>query len=80
VTTCIWEWVVDRGAGRDTSGVSMTRHGAMDALARSLTAAGAPAGGRVVPLSLVDDAWGPFYLRMAPRHTADYDMGVIRWR
>jgi hypothetical protein len=76
----VWEWVIDRGADNASSGVSGTRHGAMEALSRTLmTAARTPASGRVVPVALVDGAWGFSYLRLAPVLTADYEMGVIKW-
>lgn len=54
----IWEWVIDRGVGNASAGVSGTRHGAMEALSRTLMTADAPASGRVVPVALVDGAWG----------------------
>ncbi len=76
----VWEWVIDRGAGNSPSGVSGTRHGAMEALAQTLVTAGATASGRAVPIALVDGACGFAYLRMAPALTADYEEGVIRWR
>jgi hypothetical protein len=75
----LWEWVVDRGAGRATSGVSAARHGAMTALSKTLITAGVPASGRVVPIALVDGSCGFSYLRMAPVLTADCQKGVIRW-
>lgn len=75
----IWEWVIDRAAGNAASGVSGTRHGAMEALSRTLVTVDAPASGRVVPVALVDGAHGFSYLRMAPALTADYEMGVIKW-
>lgn len=75
----VWEWVIDRGAGNSPAGVSGTRHGAMGALSRTLVTADAPASGRVVPIALVDGAWGFSYLRMTPVLRADYEMGVIKW-
>ena len=75
----LWEWVVDRGAKRAPSGVSGTRDRAMAALSQALITAGAPTSGRVVPVALVDGAYGVSYLRMAPVLTADCDRGVIRW-
>jgi hypothetical protein len=87
---CLWEWVVDGGAGHAPSdngdgagsascGVSGARHGVMDALSRSLIAAGGPVSGRVVPVGLVEGAYGFAYVRMAPVLMADCEKGVIRW-
>lgn len=87
----MWEWVVDEeaahafpratggAAGSASCGVSGTRHRAMDALSRSLIAAGRPARGRVIPVFLADGLSGFCYVRMAPVLTADCRMGVIRW-
>ncbi len=75
----LWEWVVDRGAANASAGVSGARHRAMDALSLTLIASGAPASGRVVPIALVDGAYGFTYLRMDPPLTADYESGVIKW-
>jgi hypothetical protein len=75
----LWEWVLDRDAGRAASGVSGTRHAAMSALSQTLITAGAPTSGKVVPMTLVDGAYGVSYLRMAPVLTADCEKGVIRW-
>jgi len=52
----------------------------MDALSRSLVEAGGPASGLVMPVTLVDGAFGPFYQRFpALEIRADYERGVIRW-
>jgi hypothetical protein len=51
----------------------------MEVLSQTLIATGAPASGRVVPIALVDGAYGFAYLRMDPALTADYVGGVIRW-
>jgi hypothetical protein len=75
----LWEWAVDREAGRATSGVSGTRHAAMSALSRTLITAAGPTSGKVVPMTLIDGAYGVSYLRMAPVLTADCEKGVIRW-
>ena len=75
----LWEWVVDHGPGRYSSGVSGTRHRAMTALSQTLITAGAPASGQVIPIALVDGACEISYFRMLPVLTADYKMGVIRW-
>jgi hypothetical protein len=75
----LWEWVVDRGAANAPVGVTKARHRAMEALSQTLIASGATASGRVVPVALVDGAYGWTYLRMDPVITADYQMGVIRW-
>jgi hypothetical protein len=74
----VWEWVVDQGADRAPSGVSGTRHRAMEALSQTLIATGA-ASGRVVPVALIDGAFGVFYRRLAPALRADYEEGVITW-
>ena len=79
LTIRMWEWVVDKGGDNLLSGVSGARHGAMDALSRSLIAAGGPVSGRVVPVGLVEGASGFSYVRMAPVLTADCQKGVIRW-
>jgi hypothetical protein len=76
----VWEWVVDRGVANAPVGVSDTRHRAMEALSRTLIAAGTPASGHVVPVTLVDGAHGFTYLRMDPSLTADYESGVIKWQ
>lgn len=76
----LWEWVVDRGADSAPTGVSGARHRAMEALSRSLVEAGGSASGRVVPVVLVDGAFGCFYERFAALEIrADYERGVIRW-
>ena len=75
----VWEWVVDRGASNAPTCISRTRHRAMTALSQTLIAAGAPASGRVVPITLADGACGVSYVRLAPALTADHDNGVIRW-
>jgi hypothetical protein len=75
----IWEWVVDEGADRASYGVSGNRDRAMAALSRMLIAAGAPACGRVVPIALVDGAYGFGYVRLARVLTANYEEGVITW-
>jgi hypothetical protein len=86
----MWEWTVDQGSGRAPSraaggagsascGVSGALHTAMDALARSLIAVGAPASGHVVPVRLADGASGFSYVRMAPVLTAACEKGVITW-
>jgi hypothetical protein len=75
----IWEWVVDRGADNAPAGVSGTCHGAMEALSLALITAGARSSGRVVPVGLVDGAYGFSYLRFNPVLTANCERGVIRW-
>lgn len=76
----MWEWVVDHGADNAPSGVCWERHRAMEALSLTLIAVSGSASGRVVPLALVDGAFGFGYVRMAPELTADYERGVIRWQ
>jgi hypothetical protein len=75
----VWEWVVDRGADNAPVGVSGTRHGAMEALSLSLVTASACSCGRVVPVELVDGAYGFSYLRFDAALTANCERGVIRW-
>lgn len=75
----IWEWVTDRRAGNAASGVSGTRHGAMEALSKTLVKTAVPASGRVVPIALVDGISGFAYLRLNPALAADYENHVIRW-
>jgi hypothetical protein len=75
----VWEWVVDQGADHASYGVSGERERAMEALSQTLIAAGAPASGRVVPVALIDGAFGVFYRRLAPALRADYEEGVITW-
>jgi hypothetical protein len=79
LTVRMWEWVVDKGADNTLSGVSGARPSAMDALSRSLIAAGGSASGRVIPVRLVEGVSGFSYVRMAPVLTADCEKGVIRW-
>ena len=76
----MWEWVVDQGADNAPSGVCGERHRAMEVLALTLVSAGDSASGRVVPVALVDGAFGFCYMRLAPELTADYERGVIRWQ
>jgi hypothetical protein len=58
----------------------MTRHGAMQALAKALIEAGQPGQGRIVPLLLTDPGNAqPRYLRLPTWHTATYDGGTIQW-
>lgn len=78
-SVCIWEWIVDDGADRAPYGVSMSRHRAMTALSQTLIAAGS-ASGCVVPMTLVDGAYGVSYLRVAPGLSAKYEKRVIKWR
>jgi hypothetical protein len=80
VTAALWEWSIPRDAHGGSAGVSMTRHGAMEALSRVLVQAGRPGSGQVLPLTLT----GPVrherhYLRGSPERTAVYDRQAIRW-
>jgi hypothetical protein len=52
----------------------------MDALSRSLIATGGVASGYVLPVGLVEGAYGFSYVRLAPVLTADCEKGVIKWR
>jgi hypothetical protein len=76
----LWEWSVVEGACHGTSGVSMTRHGAMEALSRTLIGGEGSALGKVARMALVDSVWEPFYLHGIPGHIAEYREGIIRWR
>ena len=74
----LWEWAVDPRAGRAISGVSGERHRAMTALSRTLITIGT-ASGSVVPIGLVEGAYGFSYVRLSPVLTADCERGVIKW-
>jgi hypothetical protein len=52
----------------------------MDALSRSLIATGGAASGYVLPVGLVEGAYGFSYVRLAPVLMADCEKGVITWR
>ena len=76
----LWEWTVTRDADGSSAGVSRTRHGAMEALAKALIEAGRPRSGRVMPVILAEGVHRPaHYLRGVVRDTAVYDGTVIRW-
>jgi hypothetical protein len=77
----LWEWNKTRDSqGSRSAGVSRTRHGAMEALSRALIAAGQPASGCIVRVSLIRTMQeGPCYLRGVPERTAVYDGLVIQW-
>lgn len=75
----LWEWTVDRGIGSTPTGVCGARHRAMAALSRSLVKACGPASGRVLPMALVDGAFGFAYQREPSVFTADCEKGVITW-
>jgi hypothetical protein len=76
----LWEWVVSGDIRDCTAGVSMTCHGAMEALSTALTASATSASGRVLPLTLIHGAWESFYIRGLPTYAAQIDSGVIHWR
>lgn len=77
----LWEWSIPRDALGASAGVSMTRHGAMEALAKALIGGERPRSGQVVPLILAESPHRPLrYLRGWPKHTAVYDGRVIEWR
>jgi hypothetical protein len=81
MTVALWEWSVTRDATGGSVGVSMTRHGAMEALAKALVGAGRPNRGQVVPMILTRPVQEPpYYLRFWPQHTAVYDGQVLQWR
>jgi hypothetical protein len=71
---------VVEGARHGTSGVSMTRQGAMEALSRTLIEGGGSALGKIAHMALVDSVWEPFYLHGFPEHIAECREGIIRWR
>jgi hypothetical protein len=76
----LWEWGVTQDARHKPVGVSMTEHGAMDALSRALIKGGQPARGIVAPVDLVDSVTtGDYYDRYPPIRSAEYAQGVIRW-
>jgi len=58
----------------------MTRHGAMEALSRTLIEGGGSALGKVAHMALVDSVWEPFYIHGTPEHVAEYREGIIHWR
>ena len=72
----LWEWSVGDGARHSAAGVSMTRHGAMEALALTLTSGQGPALGLVARICLVDGVAERFYSRAFPEHMARYADGV----
>lgn len=75
----MWEWRVSGGACDNTSGLSSTRHGAIDALCHTLIEGKSYATGYVKRVLLVDGISGPHYVRGSVLHAAVYDSGVIRW-
>jgi hypothetical protein len=80
MVTPLWEWVMPRQSGGGCVGVSMTRHGAMEALTRALIKDGCPGQGCVVPLLLSDHESRSFhYIRLPVEYTAIYDGGTVRW-
>jgi hypothetical protein len=81
VITPLWEWSIPRNADGGSVGVSMSRHRAMQALARTLVGRGRPTTGYVVPVLLAEGVHGePYYVRDKPQHTAVYDGQVLQWR
>lgn len=76
----LWEWAVFREVRDAPVGVSMTRHGAMEALARALIETGRPSRGRVFPVLLTESVHeSAFYVRLPVWHTAIYDGQRIQW-
>jgi hypothetical protein len=75
----MWEWLVSGGARDGTTGLSGTRHGAMDALSRTLIEGHGNAIGYVAPIVLMTGVSGSFYMRGNALDKASYDSGVIRW-
>lgn len=81
MTVSLWEWTVRRGAKTGPVGVSMTRHGAMEALAKALVATRQPSMGQVVPMLLACSGQRQsYYVRGWPAYTADYDGQILQWR
>jgi hypothetical protein len=77
----LWEWVVLREPRNHPVGVSRTEHGAMEALAKELVAAGRPARGLVAQVRLVRPVQAESaYVREPPKRTAEYDGVVLHWR
>lgn len=77
----LWEWGVLQEPRNNPVGVSMTEHGAMEALSRALIAAGRPACGRVGQVTLVRPVQADAtYVREPAERTAEYDGSVILWR
>jgi hypothetical protein len=76
----LWEWTVDCGTESPSTGVSGARHRAMEALSRSPLKNRDRASGHVVPVTLVDNAFGCFYRRLSDLEIkADCERGIIRW-
>ena len=81
MTAALWEWSVARDTDGGCVGVSATRHGAMEALAKALVRAGRPKTGQVVPVLLAEPLHSPsYYLRGWPTHRAVFDGMVLQWR
>lgn len=79
--TPLWEWSVPRDAEGRSAGISRTRHGAMQALTKTLIQAGKPRCGQVAPVLLTHSLHDtPYYQRGQPAHTAVYDGQVLRWQ
>jgi hypothetical protein len=77
----LWEWYVTRDADGGSAGVSKTRHGAMEALAKALVATNRPRTGRIVPVVFTDPVHKPsYYLRGVPVHTAICDGQFLQWK
>jgi hypothetical protein len=61
-------------------GVSHTWRGAIQAMTRSLTDAGRPRTGHIVPVLLTEPAHKPpYYLRGKPENTAVFDGKAVQW-
>jgi hypothetical protein len=76
-----WEWAMARDSLGGSSGLCMTRHGAIEALAKALIASGRPGRGSVGPVKLRIDLLREqdYYERFPVEHTAVYEEGAIRW-
>jgi hypothetical protein len=75
-----WEWFVLREARNRPVGLCGTEHAAMQALAKALVAAGQPARGHVVQVTLIRPVQAESsYVRERPERTAVYDGTVIQW-
>lgn len=76
----LWEWVVDCGSDDAPTGISGAQHRAMAALSQSLVKNADHATGHVVPVMLVDDAYGFAYHRLTNHELkADCKKGIVRW-
>lgn len=77
----LWEWVRQRDSQGGAAGLATTEHGAMEALAKAMIAAGCPSSGVVARVKLIRPAHREAtYLRGFPAWRARYDGTAIQWR